>query len=299
MTKCLICNKDSKVISYNITFKKKIDVKYCKLCELYYLGNLPTQKFLDKYYSNEYFDDVCSSKILSRLKTQFTKIRSYSQYKYIIKKAKKGSILELGSADGTFLSIFKKNGWEVRGLEYNDFMIKKANDNYGINLEKKTIFEINGEYDVVAFPHVIEHLLEPEKILKHCKKLLKPDGVVFIEVPYSPSPKEVNGVELRDYLTTAHLYDFRPKSLSKLTEKSGLKNVCLDRFYYNIPFNIKHKVVGDALMKAKLPLNNIIIIGLTVSNLVLRFLLKFDPMRKISLKRKWQGLGDYFRVILR
>ena len=38
-------------------------------------------------------------------------------------------------------------------------------------------------FDYVFFPDVLEHLTQPEKVLNHFKKLLKPDGVIYATIP--------------------------------------------------------------------------------------------------------------------
>ena len=312
MSKCILCNKKhvSMIIAENVVFGNKFDIAFCSYCELYYFTKLPKQILLDKYYSDQYFKKVKESRIVYTIKSWFSKIRSSSQYKYItcnMDDGKEKNILEIGSADGTFLAIFKGNDWEIRGLEYNNYMIKKAKQKFNIQLEKRSIFDINpkdGKFDIIAFPHVLEHMSNPIEILKHCKKLLKPNGVIFIELPHFRLPEELDKKELEYFKKTTHIFEFRPTSLAKLIIKSNLRIKKMNRFFYRVParFANSSKLVGNTLMKGKLSSYNIIKVGIiliSVFNLILYFLLNLDPMKKIKLSSEWQGLGDNLRIIVK
>jgi SAM-dependent methyltransferase len=40
-----------------------------------------------------------------------------------------------------------------------------------------------GRFDLILFINVLEHLWEPLDALRHCRRLLKPGGVLFVNVP--------------------------------------------------------------------------------------------------------------------
>lgn len=306
---CPLCGSISSVIAgQNNVFRKVFSVSFCRECELYYFNEKPSEEFLKDYYSGEYFSESNLSKVSYSFKSFFSKMRALSQYKYIVSKIHSSegkSVLEIGSADGTFLSIFKRNGWNVRGLEFSDYMIKKAAEKHRIHLEKKDITEIDPEkekFDLIAFPHVLEHLTDPLKILGYAQKLLKPNGFVFIELPFSPDYGEVSAQELSEYLNTTHLYDFRKKSLEKLIVKAGLTPLFCDRFFYPVPKILKKsgKTTGKILMTGSFKGKNLLSafpVFLTVSNIYFRSVKSADPMDRIRSESSWRGLGDNIRII--
>ncbi len=243
-------------------------------------------------------------------KSRFSKMRAFSQFTYIqnhLDTSESKSILEVGSADGSFLSFFKKSGWSFKGLEFNEYMINKAGRQYGIALERKHILDINPSserYDIIAMSHVLEHLTDPAEVLRHCKKLLNPGGFVFIELPYSPLPGKTSPELLSDYLDTTHLFNFRPLSLQKLLLKSGLELITPipDRFFYTVPqvFIKDSKFIGSTFMKGRMSSLNplkIMPVLATFLQMSILFMSRTDPMKKISLDARWEGLGDNLRVI--
>src|SRR3989339_376729 len=133
---CPLCNKnDSQPTGVNTTFGKSFAVALCPHCGLYFFPDMPSHEFLDQYYSKNYFSEFELSGLSYFLKSVFEKFRVLSQYlfvKSVLTDEKGKKILETGSADGTFLSFFKKKGWEGKGLELSDFMREKATRRYGI-----------------------------------------------------------------------------------------------------------------------------------------------------------------------
>jgi 2-polyprenyl-3-methyl-5-hydroxy-6-metoxy-1,4-benzoquinol methylase len=289
-------------------FGTPFDIAFCEECGLYYFSKLPSEAFLDEYYGKEYFSEVRESRLLYQLKSLFSAMRALSQFIYIRNCAggiEGKRILEIGSADGTFLSFFKTAGCAVRGLESSDYMIGKAREKFDIALERLNITDIDPgkeRYDIIALPHVIEHLVNPVEILSHCKKLLAPGGIIFIEVPHSPLPEETPPEELSGYLETTHLYNFRLSSLSKLVSISGLETKSSGRFFYPVPgaFRSSGGFIGKTLMCGSLPgLNPLRAAPLaaTMLSMFARYISKSDPLAGIPDDSDWRGLGDNIRIV--
>jgi hypothetical protein len=58
--------------------------------------------------------------------------------------------------------------------------------------------------------HLIEHLFEPVEALRRARRLLKPDGALFLETPNILRPK----VGPRRVFSYAHNYHFSPRTLA-------------------------------------------------------------------------------------
>ncbi len=309
---CPICKREPAVgeVTRHAVFGASLKVAFCSECELYFLNELPSPEALQEFYSREYFDEFESTSWRYRLKCSFAKMRATSQARFILSGLKgqgTGRILEVGSCDGTFLSRFKNRGWETLGLEFNDFMISRARARFGLHLQKKDVMELkpeDGLFDVIAFPHVLEHMLEPVKVLEHCQSLLKPGGMIFIELPQSPLKHEAPENDYLTYFHTTHLYDFRSKSLARLIELAGLQSVQIDRFFYSIPafLHSSSYQLASTLMKGELAeksLKGILKVFAGVVHLNWRNLICGDSMERLDLESPWSGLGDNLRVLAR
>lgn len=96
-----------------------------------------------------------------------------------------GSVLEIGCGNGNLLTRLNHLGWRVHGIEPD---AKAA----GI-AQRRGLHIINGEltdqtfeaetFDAIVMSHVIEHIGDPVTLLRRCRKILKPDGVLIMLTP--------------------------------------------------------------------------------------------------------------------
>ena len=96
----------------------------------------------------------------------------------------KGSLLDLGCNEGRGLDIYKKNGFNVEGLELNDRAASAAKKK-GFTVFSESIenLEAKKSYDVVVLSNVLEHSVDPYKMLDNIYRILKPGGEVWISCP--------------------------------------------------------------------------------------------------------------------
>ena len=136
------------------------------------------------YQSEEYYSHQ------EQPKTFLQKIYSFARglmfhYKHNIISPflfKGASILDVGSGTGDFLSFMNSNGYEVTGVENNPkaSLISKKND---IKIHENISELSNNSFDLITLWHVLEHLPDPEEILKKIFNLLNKSGHLIIAVP--------------------------------------------------------------------------------------------------------------------
>ncbi len=78
----------------------------------------------------------------------------------------------------------------------------------------------SASYDIVIAHHVLEHQSEPGKFLDSIRTILKPEGVVVIEVPNLMAPFWSLPV-LNRFLRTVHLVNYHYSALRLLLETHG------------------------------------------------------------------------------
>ena len=101
-----------------------------------------------------------------------------------------GTFLEVGCGEGWLLAAAIQAGFEVRGLDFSDDGLRRhhpglvASATFGDafdNLEQ--LIEADARFDVVAMEHVLEHVVDPERLLQRLPRLIAPGGVCAITVP--------------------------------------------------------------------------------------------------------------------
>ena len=111
------------------------------------------------------------------------------------------TVLDIGSNDGTFLSVFKKRGHLVLGIEPSIYA-KAAAERLGIQTLScffdDDLVEFTrdwSKYDLVTASRVWSNMLDSVACLGHVKDLLLPEGRFIIETGYLPNILEKMLVE--------------------------------------------------------------------------------------------------------
>lgn len=136
-------------------------------------------------------------------------------------------ILEVGSHEGLFLKTAKENGYGVLGIEPNAHAAKYALAN-GIKTIEGYFEESFGQVadrrvDVVALFHVLEHIPDYENCLSKIKSVLKPGGLLVLEVPNSKSYRAKKYGNDWMYFYEEHLHDFSPERIKKELNQIGFE----------------------------------------------------------------------------
>ena len=98
-------------------------------------------------------------------------------------------VLDVGCATGYLARQLATRGCTVSGLEIDDLVAEKARPDLErlvvADLDQASLAELfePASFDVVVFADVLEHLLEPDRVLEESIRLLAPEGRVVISVP--------------------------------------------------------------------------------------------------------------------
>jgi len=107
------------------------------------------------------------------------------------------SVLEIGCGEGGNLEPFLKQGCSVVGVDLAKDKIANGKEYLSDYINKKRcilhdrdVFKIEsiGEYDLIFFRDVIEHIANHRKLLSFTYDHLKPNGIAFIAFPPWQNP---------------------------------------------------------------------------------------------------------------
>lgn len=133
------------------------------------------------------------------------------------------SFLDVGcGTQSWWLNDMKKLGFsKLIGIDPFIDQDKKTN---GIQILKKQISEMLGQFSLITFHHSFEHVPDPRETLEAAKRLLAPEGVCLIRIPvvssYVWEQYGENWVELD---APRHLFLHSLKSMDMLAGQVGLE----------------------------------------------------------------------------
>ncbi|HKC62988.1 MAG TPA: class I SAM-dependent methyltransferase [Pyrinomonadaceae bacterium] len=203
----------------------------CPSCGLQFLSPRPVvEQLTENVYNKTYFaetETVDEAKSADRY--QFAR-----QLANLLRLRKeRGTILDVGCGDGSFLRYAEAEGWQVAGTD-----IRLASGARPLNCPlwegQLPLIDFGVErFDVIRFNHVLEHTQNPLLELEAAHKLLAPEGIVFISVPNiaglsarlknAQSRLHLKQKRWRHYAALHHLWFFSPETLTRLVERAGLK----------------------------------------------------------------------------
>ena len=231
---------------------------------------LPSELELSKLYKREYYTKVKPNYIKKYQKEiDYWNLIFDEKLDFLETKIKTQtrSIFDIGSGSGYFLLRAKEKGWAVDGVEPNliaadhsrKIGVPVINDFFG-NVNIHTMKKFNA----INLFHVLEHLHNPIEVLENCYKLLKPKGVIVIEVPndYNPLQKIVqNTLKKEEYWLTVltksrnyhwaskmdHLNYFNFQSLNRILKRLDFKII-----YQQSTFPLElFLLMGDDYLKSE------------------------------------------------
>jgi 2-polyprenyl-3-methyl-5-hydroxy-6-metoxy-1,4-benzoquinol methylase len=136
-----------------------------------------------------------------------------------------GRLLDVGCNEGRGLKIYSSNGFEAQGLELNK---RAAQDTRikGFTVFTQPIekFQPEEPFDIVVLSNVLEHVSNPINMLNNVRRVLKPNGYIWISCPNSNSwLRRLFGGSWINWHVPFHIYHFSRKTLSQILKLSGFE----------------------------------------------------------------------------
>jgi len=203
----------------------------CPTCDLQFLSPRPTvEQLTENVYNETYFSESESANELAAAdRYQFG--RQLGNFEKFL--AGRGTILDVGCGDGSFLRYAQSEGWRVAGT---DIRLAAGARAMSCPLWEGQLQEIDfggRRFDVVRFNQVLEHTQNPLLELARSRELLNAGGIVFVSVPniagLSPRLKSAQSrfhlkrKRWRHYAALHHLWFFSTDTLQRLVEHAGLR----------------------------------------------------------------------------
>lgn len=184
----------------------------------------------------------------------------FSLVSRFVKLTDKSQVLDIGCARGTFLQeIFKNTKAKTTGVDFKDLPEDdlKKNISFHKGLLKEAPLQ-DKSFDLITMWHYLEHCYEPAASLQICRRALKDDGRLIIEVPCLDSVSyRLFGSRWPGVQAPQHTSLFSQKSLHEMVEKAGFKIEkkmtygAFPRFFYYYTGFVFHFTKGRGIVLQK------------------------------------------------
>lgn len=219
----IISNRDGKTGETLITVS-------CDHCGLGRIDPLPTDQELADWYATQYRQAYKSAvqpalrHVLRAGRNAQWRWQWLSHNRPDIHPASQRS-LDIGSSSGEFVYLLQTLGFQAKGIEPHAGYASYARNMLGIQVNNSTLqqgltSEEAGSLDLISMFHVLEHLPDPVSALRTIGDKLKPEGLLYIEVPNATRLCSPHYMFFR-----AHTLYFTGKTLRQLLETAGFKLV--------------------------------------------------------------------------
>lgn len=179
---------------------------------------------LNNINTPDFFDKIFERNILARGMNYIDKLL----FETMCKKFKGGRFLDLGCLDSIICPELKKHfqDSEFWGLDFAPKTIKYLRKHYpAINYICANALDTpfrNDYFDYIVAGELLEHMEDPEELLKEIFRILKPGGIFSFNTPLE---EDVT----RPCIAPEHIWAFTKKDIEKLLKQFGKSEIFIIR----------------------------------------------------------------------
>jgi len=203
------------------------DLSRCESCGHVFANPSPSPEFIQSLYS-KIEDPLYEEEARGRARN-FQKILSRLEKIH----PDKGRLFDVGAATGILLSLAKKRGWHVEGVEPSTWAVKVAEKKYHIKINQgafETLPLKSNYYTTVTMVDIIEHTPCAFEAVSKAHEILAPGGTLCMVTPDIQSlAARLMGSRWWHY-RPAHLAYFSFGSLSRLLNRAGFRIIKVRKY---------------------------------------------------------------------
>ena len=137
-------------------------------------------------------------------------------------------LLDVGCSLGYTVEAASALGWDAEGVDVSPDAIASCRKR-GLSCRESGAEELpfpDESFDVVTAWHVLEHVADAARALAEWHRVVRPGGLLVLEVPDAESPKVLRrGTSYRRFWTPEHVYVFSPRNLVPLVDEAEFEVV--------------------------------------------------------------------------
>jgi len=203
----------------------------CLRCGLVFTAPQPDAELLARFYARQHrelFASALPAEGALRIPGQGSRRDQRAWIEARLGELSGRRVLEVGCYEGFLLALLAERGARCVGVEPCQAAAELGRRRFGVDIRTGLLEDVAleaGSFDLVILSHVAEHLRDPAAALARCRALLRAGGEIFLEVPNVLAPRARHVV---DFFTFDHLFNFSPRTLTRLGERAGFEVLEVD-----------------------------------------------------------------------
>jgi trans-aconitate methyltransferase len=198
----------------------------CHGCEAIHLANPPAD--LSPYYPENYYSfqpeqanwlklafyraHLRAPGAMSRLRPCRPEVAAITR----LKPRRGATVLDVGCGAGYMVDILRRLGFDAMGV---DAFIREETE----HVRRKTIDEIQGQWDIIVFNYSMEHMPDHPGLLRAVAERLTPEGVCITHIPLVGWAWRHYGINWAHLDPPRHLTIHSRKSFEMVSQQAGLQ----------------------------------------------------------------------------
>jgi|SRR5579871_280202 len=202
-------------------------VVQCQDCGLCFTNPRPTPASLSQFYPNEYRPHQLRASVRTHAwRARLASLGGMRPHDCPSWHGQ-GRLLDFGCGGGTYLERMHRRGWRVTGLDTSASAVEVVRHRLGLPALVGTLPHpelLPASFDVITMRHSLEHVHNPQEVLRAARRLLSLGGKLIVAVPNIDSlafrwfGHAWFGLDL-----PRHLTHFTPLTLQVMLQRVGFR----------------------------------------------------------------------------
>ncbi len=244
VSRCQVCGSKSSALLFA---EDPYEIKRCTDCSLVYVSPRWSDDRIHQVYDAKYWrsDSPKTKGYADYAQEADLYLKTFRRRRRLVDRyvPPTGRVLDIGCAAGYFLRVMHDAGHDVRGIEPSSAIAEEAIRHLG--KDRIHVGTLDGlrqgggrpgfephSFDLVTMWDVIEHIPDPQALLRQAAHLLKPDGHLILETQNVDSHvASLLGSRWHHYKHEEHLYHVNRRTLPHLLDQGGYRPIRITSSY--------------------------------------------------------------------
>ena len=218
---CRLCGHNAFALMSQVDRRgQSLDTVACRNCGLISHREIPSDQQLADYYARQYREDYHGEFTPSAHRVVREWRRGGALVDLLRGHLQAGDrVLEVGAGIGCTVKQFELAGFEASGIEPGDGFRGFSQEKLQAAVRPGVWQQLMPDqaHDLVLLVHVMEHFNDPVKALRRIRQSIRPNGLLYIEVPNFGAPHAAPGRQFH----YAHIYNFTATTLKAACRTAG------------------------------------------------------------------------------